>query len=937
MQILVAPMTRVFFGLIVALATACQGAVTVDFDAATGPAANVGDTTVLIDIATDGSATLNSISSIGASNAAAVVSGSVLEAPASPYTLALFIANSNGRQTGIGLMGVGNNHIDPGETMQFSFNIDTASAGSILDVTTVYLDPTDSTADGTITDGGTGSVVIVFPDAGRAAFDVSSLGTAVDQGSGLVNAIDVNGGTVSRFQFAAISFDVSAGVPPNAVPAINTFSASPSFFATGGTSTISWEVSGADWISILPDFGTVSSVGSSNIAPTSSTTYELVATNAHGAVTGAVNVVVAGGVGQPNFLFIAVDDLKPLCGFMMDDPGNLMNRLYPDPTKRDQIRSILTPNIDRLAAGGIAFHRAYCPQTVCGPSRNAIMTGFRPRESGITSNGDPTFRDPQFPEWLRTCTTLPQHLRDHGYVSTGCGKVFHTPHDDYADWTGATINGTFYNSWTMWFSDVPSTGNKGSSVMSPWSPKNFNASSVMNFGYDSGPLEGQGDYAKADFIARLLEDGSVSYNGRSVAISTNQPFFVACGIFRPHLPFYMPEAILNLFDINDISASRSMLDAFYADTADVPSGTGGLSNGDMYDTRTHGNAYGLTLDPSDPEGDVTAYKETVRHYLAAAALADRCVGRVIQGLENSPYRDNTVVVLWSDHGWYLGEKYLFRKTRLFEEASNCVLIFRDYRPGGHAGAQGSACYRTVTLQDLYPTLCGLAGLPVPAHVKGYDISPLLTNPKRPWNIPAQSSDGSGTAIRYGRWSYIDRNGIQLYDVANDPDEIVNLAGNASYAGVQAMMASLNARSIANDPFPERDDDSYESWAFGQWGWYTNRPSLATDNPDGDQDNNGAEYAFFGNPLVAERSSGTPVSSISTNGFASTFKMRDLDSTVAYRVEESTNLVDWVTVWDSSNPSDLADATVDGAGTGEGTVSVVVTPTNDAAFYKTVVE
>ena len=138
--------------------------------------------------------------------------------------------------------------------------------------------------------------------------------------------------------------------------------------------------------------------------------------------------------------------------------------------------------------------------------------------------------------------------------------------------------------------------------------------------------------------------------------------------------------------------------------SDLGSGGGSLTSGDMHDVRTKGNTYGASIGIA--EGDVRGYQETVRHYLAACVLADRCVKRVVDAL-NSPYASNTIVVLWSDHGWYLGEKYLFRKTQLWDEASNNVLVIRDPRPGMQA--TGVPCYRTVSLQDLYPTIASLAG------------------------------------------------------------------------------------------------------------------------------------------------------------------------------------------------------------------------------------
>jgi hypothetical protein len=293
---------------------------------------------------------------------------------------------------------------------------------------------------------------------------------------------------------------------------------------------------------------------------------------------------------------------------------------------------------------------------------------------------------------------------------------------------------------------------------------------------------------------------------------------------------------------------------------------------------------------------------------------------VLDGLAASPFASNTVVVLWSDHGWYLGEKYLWRKTQLWDEAANCVLVIRDPRPGMQA-APGVPCYRTVSLQDLYPTIVSLAGLPKPSHVAGYDLSPLIQDPRRPWNIPAQTSYGSGVAIRHGSWSFLKRNPDELYDVANDPDEIVNLINNPAYTAIRNSMNSLLNRSVANDAFAERDHDSFQSWQLGWWGWLTNTPSQATNNPDSDLADNYAEYIRFGNPLLPDNDVGKLQLISSPGSVAVRFDVRDRDSNTVYRVEASTNLMNWTTMWQSSDSNALNAATVSGAGTGRRTVLV----------------
>ena len=707
------------------------------------------------------------------------------------------------------------------------------------------------------------------------------------------------------------------------VPVISSFTATPALITNGQSSTLAWSVTGADSLSLSPGIGNVTGLTSTNVTPTNNTTYVLSASNGWGTVQAQAQVLL--NKPKPNFLFIAIDDLKSICGFMSENPGNFLSRIYPDPVKRAQIRGILTPKIDTLAANGIGFHRAYCAASVCRPSRTALMTGYRPNESQITGNANLYFRDASHPLSLRTVTTLPGLLMQNGYYAAGSGKIIHGDSDLETDYTGATINGTFYSSWSMWFDTVPSTGSSGTRVRSPWSPPG----SELDFGYNSGPLNGEIDYATADFIARLLENGTVSYNGRTATISTNQPFFLACGIHKPHLPFYMPKEILDLFDVNDITASRAMLDEFFADTSDTSQG-GSYTSGDMYDVRTNGNTYGATIGVA--EGDVRGYQEIVRHYLAASALADRAVKRLLDGLAASPHASNTVVVLWSDHGWYLGEKYRFRKTMLWDEAANCLLVVRDPRPGMQA-APGTPCYRTVSLQDLYPTIASLASVAKPSYVKGYDISPLLLDPRRPWNIPAQTSMGD-VGIRAGLWAFFKKSPEELYDVANDPDEIVNLASNPAYSSVKSMMDALLTRSVNNDAFAERDNDSFSNWQLGWWGWLTNTPSKSTNNPDSDIANNYAEYVRFGNPLAPDNDAGKPQLVSGPGSLGLQFDVRDKDSNTVYRVEASTNLANWSSIWASSNAAALNAATVSGANTGRRTVLVSTNTSAPKLFLRT---
>ncbi len=236
-------------GILSVIGTAAvSGSVLVDFDAAAGPADVVGDITVVIDIGTDGSAILNSISSSGNAQAVTEVSGTVTKLPAAPYSVTLFIATGNGRQTGIGLVGVGNNFIDADETMTFSFNADNAGSGTQAIVTEVAIDPDNAswgTAAGTLTDPMANSLPFTFSSDARESFDATGLSTGVPAGSGLAASISITG-TAPRFQFAAIAFDmVEGGAAPG-------WAGYPIANSNGDVDTGAWlgwiNVSHGDWV-----------------------------------------------------------------------------------------------------------------------------------------------------------------------------------------------------------------------------------------------------------------------------------------------------------------------------------------------------------------------------------------------------------------------------------------------------------------------------------------------------------------------------------------------------------------------------------------------------------------------------------------------------------------------------------------------------------------
>ena len=366
--------------------------------------------------------------------------------------------------------------------------------------------------------------------------------------------------------------------------------------------------------------------------------------------------------GKPNVLFIAVDDLNDWIGPLGGHP---------------QAR---TPNLDRLAARGVLFTHAYTAAPACNPSRAALMTGIAPHRSGVYLNSQP-WRPP-----LQDAVTIPQHFRKFGYWVGASGKIFHGAFPDPPSWD------------VYWPSQ---TKNKPDDPLPAKRPAN-GIPGTTNF--DWGPVsegpEAMGDYKVADWIAGKLAE------------KHDKPFFLACGMFRPHLPWHAPQKYFDEFPLDKIE-----LPAFNADDLkDVPAAGVKMAN----PTRDHASV--------TKHGQ---WKHAVQAYLANILFVDEQIGRVLDAFDNSAYKDNTIIVLWTDHGWHLGEKEHWRKFALWEEATKTPLMwvvpegaFRGYcRQGTKPGS--ARVDHPVSLLDIYPTLVELAGLGPNRALMGDSLVPLL--------------------------------------------------------------------------------------------------------------------------------------------------------------------------------------------------------------------
>ncbi len=429
-----------------------------------------------------------------------------------------------------------------------------------------------------------------------------------------------------------------------------------------------------------------------------------------------------------NVLFLAVDDLNDWVGCLGGHP------------------QAKTPNIDRLAGNGVLFELAYCAAPLCSPSRTAIMTGLRPSTTGIYGNLA-WFRDiPKYKDWV----TIPQYFRKHGYTAVTGGKIYHQPHGKFSDpiaWDKqySTRMGTPF----------PPEANRYRHGMRDLF-RNKILGRLIDWGPIEQPTEQTDDWKTADKAARFLQK------------EHDKPFFLACGIYHPHLPWYVPRKYLDMYPLESIELPARKEN----DLDDIPP-VGRRMAGEALDIiKEHGQ-----------------WKQAVQGRLASGSFADDCVGHVLNALEKSRYHDNTIVVLWGDHGYDIGQKK-FAKSALWEQTARTPAII--HAPG--MSESGGRCTRPVGLVDLHPTLIELCGLPERDDLDGRSLAPLVRDPQAQWPYPAIITHsphwhGTNHAIRSERYHYIrySDGGEELYDMSNDPNQWDNLAGDPEYAETKARL------------------------------------------------------------------------------------------------------------------------------------------------------
>jgi iduronate 2-sulfatase len=393
--------------------------------------------------------------------------------------------------------------------------------------------------------------------------------------------------------------------------------------------------------------------------------------------------------GRPNVLFLAVDDLRPELGCY----GHKL---------------VHSPNIDKLASQGMRFDRAYCQVAICSPSRASLMTGLRPDSAGVVDNIT-YFRDT-----VPDVVTLPQHFRNHGYKTVYIGKIYHgTMRDEEESWSRKAVHPK--PGYRRDVGGYQLAGNQALVQRRREEAKKKYPEAAAG-GMACGPAT-----ECADVPAHAYQDG----RSADAAVATirqlkgKEPFFLAAGFHKPHLPFVAPKKYWDLYDPKEIDL---------ADNPFIPKGAPSVGMHSSFELRVR---HGV---PKSGEIPDDMARNLIHGYLACVSYVDAQIGRVIAELERLGLRENTIIMLWGDHGWHLGEHTLWGKATNFEVAARSPLIVSspDMKSAGHSSDA------LVELLDMYPSLCELAGLPVPEHLEGTSFVPLLDDPKRRWKSAAFS-------------------------------------------------------------------------------------------------------------------------------------------------------------------------------------------------------
>jgi arylsulfatase A-like enzyme len=415
---------------------------------------------------------------------------------------------------------------------------------------------------------------------------------------------------------------------------------------------------------------------------------------------------------------------------------------------------VVAPNLRGLSASGVNFTRAYTAAPVCSPSRTAFFSGVAPWKSGIYNNAQTISTSEVINK--DAVLSLAGLFKKNGYGTFGYGKITHG-WDQKENW------------------DVK-VGHKRDPAP-PGAPLAGLSGGEQDWGIIHLTEEQMNDTGGADKAIAVLEQ------------QHDKPFFLAYGSFNPHMPWYVPQKYFDMYPLDQIVLPELKED----DLDDLPPLAKAVSDG-----------IGSFADKVIKAGK---HKEAVQAYLATTTYVDTQIGRVLDALEKSPYKENTIVVFLTDHGFHMGEKHHWQKTTLWEEGTHVLLMFRA--PG--VTEAGGVSERFVSLMDIYPTLAELCGLTPPAYIDGRSLVPLLKDPKAPWESTAitglcdkTKTDMAYISIRHelGRYTRYGADQEEFYDASRDPHEWTNQIDNPKYATtVERLRALVPSFAEAAHPLP----------------------------------------------------------------------------------------------------------------------------------------
>ena len=494
-------------------------------------------------------------------------------------------------------------------------------------------------------------------------------------------------------------------------------------------------------------------------------------------VTTGLPRAIGASAHRPNILFISIDDLNNC------------------PSPFDPLSGAITPNIQKLADEGVAFQNAFCAAPYCGASRSSTLTGIAPPRSGVIYNQNlmtPSVMTNVLPKIKQSSIlSLPAYFQTQGYQTWGAGKIFH------AGFLGPNVSDRSYDpgAWSDYFeADAADIARTYPGARNYRDNRTYQQLVAGEGAMGDLPSMVGADYNTVD-QENLMPDKLVAawaVNKLANVATDQQPFFMGLGFFRPHIGMYVPQRFYDLYPLQSIRAPnfRDQI----ADIEDLPNyALRNLVNMDW-------TAYGATLADGTPSSDQYLLQQmaakdgragdaqVIQAYYASVTFADECLGQVMTALDRSGLRDSTTVVLWADHGWFLGEKLSWQKYKSWEKSTRVPLIIST--PNGPTGTNRSV----VSLLDLYPTLVELSNGQMPAaqsnQLDGLSVCPLLRNPtvldKDRFCVCTQSPSGAPGepgfhSVRTDRWRYIayppQANGElseELYDLAADPTEKKNL-------------------------------------------------------------------------------------------------------------------------------------------------------------------